>query len=278
MSAMHDPTLNEFEDGTKKEELESSLNAIAEALEDDLNCSVSYVNEFGDFSIAIPLDGNQNTLNKFIEKQSMFQYLEVLAERFVLHAREKGNAEVACSFIGFDQEEAFWINENDERRCRLKSTLKSLVDSLSMQGVSRYLVGESLGCDSIVAEVIQESNAYLEASKEWGGVSEDWKPAEVEELPVSSESGALLIDRADIVVALAYGSGDSIEEARKSRTLKTLADPAMMEKPAIVFWSTWFEANWPAAEEIGTLLPDDIMERSVANDAGYICDSEWGSE
>lgn len=274
MSAMKDPTLIEFECGSKKEELESLLDAIAEALEDDLNCSASYVNEFGDFSIAIPLDGNQNTLDKFIEKHSMFQYLGVLAERFVLHAREKGNTEVTCSFIGFDQEEAFWINDNDERTCRLKSTLKSLIDSLSMQGVSRYLVGESFGCVPIVAEIIRESNAYLEASKEWEGVPGDWKPVEVEELPEPLEGGAPLIDRADIVVALAYGNGDSIEETRKSRTLKTLTEPAMMGKPAIVFWATWFEANWPAVEEIGTLLPDDMMERSVAHDAGYACDSE----
>lgn len=75
MSAMYDPALAETDDDPKKAEVEFLLNAIVEALEDSPDCSTSYVNEFGDFSIAIPLGGDSEALDAFIEKQELFQHL-----------------------------------------------------------------------------------------------------------------------------------------------------------------------------------------------------------
>lgn len=278
MNEEYESAHDKADSGSKKEEIESLLGAISDALEDDLDCSAGYVNEFGDFTIAIPLGGDQKTLDRFIEKQELLHYLAELAERFTSHAREEGSEEITCCFIGFNQEEAPWIMCDDEHTNRVADTLKSLVDNLSIRGTSRYLVGGSNSCAPVVAEAICKSNAYLEASKEWQGVPENWKPSEVSEIPIYPEDDGRSIDDADIVVALARGDGDPTEDFNESYSLKILTYAASQGKPAIVFWTEWFENDWPAVNKVGTLLPKSMTEQLAENPVGSVCDAEWNSQ
>lgn len=103
-----------------------------------------------------------------------------------------------------------------------------------------------------------------------GEVPADWAPVEVVEIPLSPQAGELLIDHSDIVIALAKGDGNLVEEMCESSALKALCRPVMLEKPAIVFWSSWLETDWPAVDKVSVLLPEEMMLRLADESVEWI--------
>lgn len=227
--------------------IEGLLDAIIEAFENDPDCNGSFINEFGDLTIAIPLDGNKGALDNFMEEQKLFQNLGFIAEEIVEQLHDEGIKSIDCCFTGHSTKKIPWLSDNEDTRTqKLRATLKSLIDNLSIHGVSRYHVGNTSGFDTIAAEAIQESNEYLELSKEWKGVPADWKEAKIETgFPFKGNNP-------DIVVALLNDQSDNLEE---SNTMRTISHAMNLGKPLIIFYSHWFEDSWPNLSGISVVPP-----------------------
>lgn len=283
----HEPI--DVEDDLRKEEVESLLGAIVAALEDDENCSREFVNEFGDFTIAISLDGNHQALDNFMEKQELNQYLVDVAEGLTAALKEEGKDDLVCCFTGHRSKKVPWLADDDDYRTkRLRDALKALVDGLSLHGVKRYIAGNAEGFDTIAAETVLESNKYLEISKAWEGVPDDWKSPELEiAIPFEGhnatdqrisdiqdkatlahvvsdekshakaffERNEYMVDHADIVIALL----DDSDGSESGGTVQTMWHAMHQGKPLITFYVRWFEDGWPDPEGI-TVAPPHALD------------------
>lgn len=279
----HEPI--DVEDDSHKEEVESLLGAIVAALEDDENCNREFVNEFGDFTIAISLDGNQQALDNFMEKQELNRYLVDVAEGLTAALKEEGKDDLVCCFTGHRPKKVPWLADDDDCRTkRLRDTLKALVDGLSLHGVKRYIAGNADGFDTIAAETVLASNEYLEISKAWEGVPENWEAPELEiaipfeghnaddqhiveiqELATIAhvvsdkkshakaffERNEYMVDHADIVIALL----DDSDGSESGGTVQTMSYALHQGKPLITFYVRWFEDGWPDSEGISVAPP-----------------------
>lgn len=275
-----DEETEEPNEETQKDKVESLLNAIVDALESDPDCTGSFINEFGDYSIAIPLTGGQKTLDDYMEKQKLYQYLADIAETLIDQLGHDNKNRLACCFTGHRPKKIPWLaDEDDYRARRLKDTLKSLIDNLSMRGVCRYIAGNAEGFDTIAAETVLESNKYLEVSKKWQGVDKDWKLAELEiaipfeghnssnqrVLDVQSnasiahvvskkdnhtqaymERNEYMVDHSDIVIGLIDGD---VNNRKSGGTYKTIDYAMRQGKPIVVFTLDGLRMIGPASME-----------------------------
>lgn len=278
----------DVEDDSRKEEVESLLGAIVEALEDDENCSREFVNEFGDLTIAISLDGNQQVLDNFMEKQELNRCLADVAEGLTAALKEEGKDDLVCCFTGHRSKKVPWLADDDDYRTkRLRDALKALVDGLSLHGVKRYIAGNADGFDTIAAETVLASNEYLEISKAWEGVPEGWKSPELEiAIPFEGHNAAdrrisdiqdkatlahvvsdekshakafferneYMVDHADIVIAFL----DDSDGSEKGGTVQTFAYALQQGKAVIVFYTRWFEDGWPNIGGISVVPPHAV--------------------
>lgn len=279
----------DVEDDSRKEEVESLLGAIVSALEDDESCIEEFVNEFGDLTIAIPLNGDQRTLDNCMEKQRLYQHLREVAKGLTDQLKEEGKDNLACCFTGHRPKKVPWLADDDDCRTkRLRDTLKALVDGLSLLGVKRYIAGNADGFDTIAAETVLASNEYLEISKAWEGVPDDWKSPELEiAIPFEGhnatdqritdiqdkatlahvvsdekshakaffERNEYMVDHADIVIALL----DDADGSESGGTVQTMWHALHQGKPLITFYVRWFEDGWPDLEGI-TVAPPHALD------------------
>ncbi|WP_251198361.1 SLOG family protein [Anaerotardibacter muris] len=271
----------------RKEDIEALLDGIKAALENNPDCSEGFVNEFGDFTLAIPLNGGQKTLDNFMEKQELRQYLADISGAIASKISAENDKGPTCCFTGHRPKRVPWLtDEEDPRTRKLKDTLRSLIDNLSLHGVSRYIAGNAEGFDTIAAETVLESNEYLETAKIWDGVPEEWLPAELEiAIPfeghnkgnqrikdlqdqaaiahvVSHEKSRTqaflardryMVDCADIVVAFVDNEDENVE---KSGAFYTIDYATKQRKTIILFSPSWFGNDWPNTRGIAFLQPE----------------------
>ena len=224
-----------------------------------------------------------------MEKQKLEQYLAGLVENLVSELSSEGIDGLSCCFTGHRPQKVTWLaDDGDYRTDRLRVTLKSLIDNLSMRGVTRYIAGNAEGFDTIAAETVLASNKYLETSKDWEGVPQDWQPAELEiAIPFEGHEGKnqraltvqeratvahvvsnqkkhalaflerneYMVDHADLVIALL---DQQDQETGKGGTTRTVVYALGQGKPVVLFRPDWFEAGWPGTGDISILLPEQL--------------------
>lgn len=181
MNKEHESKVSKRAVDSCNDHVEKLLTTIQAALEDDSESIVSFVNEFNDFTIAIPLNGNQEELERFMEKQRLGKDLSVLAKWLVSQIKTARKQNIACCFTGRRPKRISWLSDdNDYRLRRLCCVLQALIKGLALNGVRRFITGNAEGFDTIAAEAVIDCNNEFEAMKANGILSEDWESIELE--------------------------------------------------------------------------------------------------
>lgn len=286
----NDQTSNSAESSSalEKETIEALLDSIKTALEQDPDCNEAFINEFDDFTLAVPLSGGQNALDNFMEKQKLKQYLADTAESIASRMTKEKDRSLTCCFTGHRPKRIPWLADSEDyRTLRLKETLESLINGLSIYGVDRYITGNAKGFDTIAAEAVLDSNDYLKTSKMWDGVPKEWQPAKLEiAIPFEGHNGGdprienlqkqasiahvvssqsshthafrerneYMVDNADIVVAF-FDNREQDTNVEKSGTFNTISYAKKQLKTIILLNPEWVEDDWPSVLGIRILQP-----------------------
>lgn len=168
-------------DGSREGQSEDPLSMILRSLDSGSDSAISFVNEFGDFTLAVSWDENQAALNRFMEEQKLDRDLAILAEFLVSQIKTDGKQSVTCCFTGHRPKKIAWLADADDlRMLRLRCALRALIKGLYLNGVKCFISGNAKGFDTIAAEAVVNCEVELDSMKSIGIIPEEWKPLELE--------------------------------------------------------------------------------------------------
>lgn len=278
-----------------RDRAEGFLNNIKEAIDKDPANIVSYENEFGDLTFAIPLGGDPKNFQDFITGEKVKGEIADTADWFISGlAQEKENT-LTCGFVGYESEEFPWLSDKEDIRTkRLKTVIEAFTMRLSMKYKVQYLVGNSEGFDLLAAAAIEESNAELKTSKLWEGVPQDWEYSPIKvavpyegynaecafaerliegasEVQYISESkhrirsmverNIFVVDNSDLVVALF-----DLDNPIIAYVTKAIVHAARIGKAMFIISPRWLEDEWPDTGKLKT-VPANYFINENANEA-----------
>lgn len=227
-------------------------------------------------------------MGNFREEQALRQYLLNATRSIASKMLLEKDGGLTCCFTGHRPKRIPWLADGEDyRTLRLKETLESLINGLSIYGVDRYITGNAKGFDTIAAEAVLESNGYLKTSKMWDGVPKEWQPAKLEiAIPFEGHNGGdpriedlqkqasiahvvssqsshtqafrerneYMVDNANIVVAF-FDNREQDANVEKSGTFNTISYAKKQLKTIILLDPEWVENDWPSVLGIRILQP-----------------------